>query len=563
MKPVSKQLYDGYQFQLRGKWDDAARLYRKILRAEPKNADVMILLGIVRDKQMKHADAVELFDRAIKIKPDLPQAHHNRGVALAKLDQYIEAAASFLRGFELRPEIPEALSEYASMKRRMCDWDNYDWLTRELMDIVRGNRAVVNPFIFMQFSDDPAYHLSCAQLYMSRHLQSDAAPPQPQRAIRAAGNKIRLAYLSADFREHPVGHTLAGLIERHDRSRFEVTAISTGRNDKGIYRQRYEKAFDRFLDAVSWSDEEIAHRVAPLGLEVLVDLMGHTDGARYRFLAGCPAPVQVNFIGYPGTIGADFVDYILVDPFIVPSEQQQFFSEKLVHLPDCYLANDPKRTISERTPSLVECGLPEQGFVFCCFNNYVKLTPMIFDIWTRLLQKVPGSVLWMSKSREEVEQNLRREAEARGVDPVRLIFAPRVSIADHLARHRIADLFLDTLPYNAHTTASDALWTGLPLVTCPGRSFQSRVAGSLLHAMRLPELICGNLEEYEALALRLATNPELLRKLRARAERNRLTTPLFDLDRYRRHLEAAFETMMDIWRRGEAPRAFAVEPIKP
>jgi predicted O-linked N-acetylglucosamine transferase (SPINDLY family) len=275
-------------------------------------------------------------------------------------------------------------------------------------------------------------------------------------------------------------------------------------------------------------------------------------------LAYRPAPIQVNYLGYPGTMGANFMDYIIVDPFVVPADQQPFFTEKLVHLPDCYQPNDRKRVIAERTPTRTECGLPEEGFVFACFNNTYKITPVFFDIWMRLLRGTPGSVLWLLQDNHWSADNLRREANARGVAPERLVFAPRCPLPEHLARHRLGDLFLDTLPYNAHTTTSDALWVGLPVLTCAGRSFAARVAGSLLQAVGLPELITHDLADYEALALRLATTPELLRDIRSRLERNRPTAPLFDTDRYCRHLEAAYREMWGLWQRGEPPRPIAL-----
>ena len=306
----------------------------------------------------------------------------------------------------------------------------------------------------------------------------------------------------------------------------------------------------------------MAHKIRDLEIDILVDLKGFTQDHRLSILAHRPAPIQVNYLGYPATMGADFIDYIIVDPFIVPLDQQPFFTEKLVHLPECYQVNDSQRAIAARTPTRAECGLPEPGFVFCCFNNTYKLTPLYFDIWMRLLQAVSGSVLWLLADNPWVEQNLRQAAQARGVDANRLVFAPRTALPAHLARHRLADLFLDTLPCNAHTTASDALWAGLPVLTCAGRSFAARVAGSLLLALGLPELVTYNLEDYEALALKLASEPDVLNGLKRKLDANRLTAPLFDTAHFCSHLEAAYEEMWRIWQRGEKPRAFSVEPIK-
>jgi len=326
-------------------------------------------------------------------------------------------------------------------------------------------------------------------------------------------------------------------------------------------RSRLVKGFDRFIDVREKSNDDVAALLGALEVDIAIDLKGFTRDSRMGIFAHGAAPIQVNCLGYPGTIAAPFIDYIIADEFVIPREHQIHYAEKVVYLPDCYQVNDSKRTISERTPIRTEVGLPEQGFVFCCFNNSYKITPGIFDIWMRLLQKVEGSVLWLYQRNAETISNLRREAQARGVAPDRLVFASKVKLEDHLARHRLADLFLDTLPYNAHTTASDALWAGLPVVTCAGTTFAGRVAGSLLRAVGLPELVTSTLEDYEALALRLATDESLLRKLKEKLARNRLSAPLFNTDRFRRHIEAAYTTMWEIHQRGEEPRTFAVMPL--
>jgi len=292
-----------------------------------------------------------------------------------------------------------------------------------------------------------------------------------------------------------------------------------------------------------------------------VDLNGHTQGARTGILAARPAPIQVSYMGLPATMGADYIDYIIADQVVVPFDEQRHYTEHIVHLPDCYMVNDRKRAIAARVPTREEAGLPAEGFVFCCFNNNWKITRQVFDLWMRLLSNVDGSVLWLFRDNDCAERNLRREAAARGIDLARVVFAGRLPVEDHLARHRLADLVLDTLPYNAHTTASDALWVGLPLLTCRGTAFARRVAASLLNAVGLPELVTRNLAEYEALALRLATEPSLIRGFRDRLERNRLSFPLFDSDRFCRHMEAAFKTMWDLWQHAEPPRSFAVDPI--
>jgi predicted O-linked N-acetylglucosamine transferase (SPINDLY family) len=319
-----------------------------------------------------------------------------------------------------------------------------------------------------------------------------------------------------------------------------------------------ENAVERFIDAQNQSDDEVATLLRELEVDIAVDLKGFTTDSRTGIFAYRPAPIQVNYLGYPGTMGAPYIDYIVADPVVIPPEHHPYYTEKVVYLPECYQVNDSKRAIAEAAPSRAAAGLPELGFVFCCFNNNYKITPALFDVWMRLLREVPGSVLWLLEANATAAENLRREAQARGIEPRRLVFAPRVKLAEHLARHRLADLFLDTLPYNAHTTASDALWTGLPVLTCQGQTFAGRVAASLLQAIGLPELITHSLPDYEALALKLATDPALLRQIKDKLAANRLTTSLFDTDRFRRHLEAAYTTMWEAYQRGEQPRSFAV-----
>ncbi len=294
-------------------------------------------------------------------------------------------------------------------------------------------------------------------------------------------------------------------------------------------------------------------------MDIAIDLKGYTHDFRPGILAHRPSPIQASYLGYPGTMGLPFIDYLIADKTVAPFEHQAFYTEKIVHLPDCYQVNDSKRTIAGRTPTRQEAGLPEEGFVFCCFNGNWKITPDVFDVWMRLLHAAGGSVLWLFRDNERTEQNLRREAQARGIDPARLVFAGRLPLEDHLARHRLADLFLDTLPYNAHTTTSDALWAGLPLVTMLGEGFAGRVAASLLYAIGLPELVTHSLQEYEALASRLAADPMLLQSYSNRVKTNRLTYPLFDTGRFRRHIETAYLQMWDLWQRGERPRSFKVE----
>jgi predicted O-linked N-acetylglucosamine transferase (SPINDLY family) len=359
--------------------------------------------------------------------------------------------------------------------------------------------------------------------------------------------------LSADFHEHATAYLMAGVFEHHDRSTFDTTAISIGPNDNSPMRQRLERSFGKFIDASMLSDAEVATQIRSAEIDILVDLKGFTQDGRTNILARRPAPIQVNYLGYPGTMGADYMDYIIADPVLIPSSQKSNYQEKIAYLPNSYQANDGKRNVSEKMFTREECGIPDGNFVFCCFNNNYKITPAIFDRWMRVLTKIPSSVLWLLEDNATAAANLKREVELRGVSAERLVFAKRMPLRDHLARHRLADLFLDTLPYNAHTTASDALWAGLPVLTQLGETFAGRVAASLLNAVGLPELITRTPEEYERVAVDLATHAEKLAAMRRKLTENRLTTFLFDTKLFTRHIEAAYISMHDRYRAGMGP----------
>lgn len=378
-----------------------------------------------------------------------------------------------------------------------------------------------------------------------------------------AHERIRVAYLSADLREHAVSYLMAGVFEQHDRQRFETFAFSYGTDDGSPTRARLKLAFEHFIDVRDNSPSDIARLLRQYEIDIVVDLMGHTKGARTAILAARPAPIQVNYLGFPGTTGAPWIDYLIADRYVVPEALQGSYSEKVVYLPDTFQANDAKRPLPQDAhqdaPARAELGLPENAFVFCCFNNSYKLTRAMFDVWMRLLQKAHGSVLWMFAASPVAERNIRREAAVRGVDPQRIVLAPLVPYARYLAQYRRADLFLDTLPFNAGTTASDALWSGVPVVTCSGEAFAARMAGSLLRAAGLPELIATSLEDYEALALRLVQDPALLAATKAKLGPGR--SPLFDTARFTRHIEAAFVSMWQRHQKGERPVSFAVEAI--
>jgi protein O-GlcNAc transferase len=358
-------------------------------------------------------------------------------------------------------------------------------------------------------------------------------------------DRIRIAYVSSDFRSHATSYLIAGMIESHSREKFDVTGIALQPEDPSEIGQRMKRAFGQFIDVSGRTDEETARLIRELEIDIAIDLNGHTRNGRAAIFAHRAAPLQVNYLGFPGTMGADYIDYLIADHTLIPTSSQPYYEEKIIYLPNSYQANDRTRPISSKVFTRADCKLPEDRFVFCCFNGAFKILPDVFDRWMRILSQVNGSVLWLLDDNETAASNLKKEAVKRGISAERLVFAARTSLADHLARHRLADLFLDTLPCNAHTTASDALWAGLPVLTQIGESFAGRVAASLLNAIGLPELITTTPKAYEELAVELAANPERLSAIKSRLASNRLTTPLFDIQRFTRHIEAAYTAIYE------------------
>jgi protein O-GlcNAc transferase len=505
----------------------------------------------------RFGEAVASYDHVVALNSEYGDAVINRSIALQAMKRFREAAASYDQALALVPDYRYGFTGLAECALKLCDWTRQSQLAGEVRRRVIDHTSCIYPFLLLGYTDDASLQLAAARNYI-QDQQLDS-PPSPMSDTIWVNDKIKIAYVSSNFHSHASAH-LAELFERHDRSRFEVIGVSSGPDDGSAMRARLVAAFDRFIEAGSMSDEAVAQMVANSRIDIGVDLNGHTRGARPGVFACRPAPIQVNYNGFPGTIGAEFIDYIIGDAIVLPFDQQSNYPERIVHLPDCYWVNDRRCVVAEYTPTRLEVGLPASGFVFCCFNNSWKITPAVFDIWMRLLQAVEGSVIWLIHDNEDTEANLRNEAEARGVDPARLVFAPRLPPSEHLARQRLADLFLDTLPCNAHTTTTDALWTGLPVLTCLGKNFAGRVAASMLNAVGLSELVTHSLEEYETLARRLATHGPLFRGIRQTLEQNRLTFPLFDADRYCWHIEAAYTTMWEIWQRGERPRSFSVAP---
>jgi len=543
-----------------GRFQEAVRHFRQAIDLNSGYAEAYSNLGIALDQLGRHEEAVVNYRRAVALKPELSLAYVNLAGSLWEQGNIADAIATYSYSLSIDPDQPNAMVDLYNLRRHACDWRDIGAQEERILNHTYRKGKPVAPFPLLNIHGDPEEEQFCAREWargaakISR-TEFDYAPMPSA----AKPRRLRIGYLSADFCRHATVSLMAELIEKHDRARFEVFGYSYGKDDKSAMRRRISAAFDTFTDLQTLPFPEAARRIHGDGIDILIDLKGYTTYARTEILAYRPAPIQVNYLGYPGTMGAPFIDYLVADAFVVPPDAQRYYDEKIVYLPRCYQPNDTKREIAATVPSRAECGLPDEGFVFCSFNNTYKITPDVFDIWMRLLAAVPGSVFWLLEANKLVAENLAREAKARGIDPARLVFAPKTELAQHLARHAHADLFMDSLPVNAHTTASDALWAGLPVLTCAGASFASRVAGSLLHAVGLPELIVFSLAEYEAVALRLARNPDELRFHRERLAANRATAPLFDIGSYTKHLETAFEQMAAVGAAGEGPRSFAVE----
>jgi predicted O-linked N-acetylglucosamine transferase (SPINDLY family) len=536
----------------------ALAAYTAALAIKPDYAEAMCDRGNTLLELNRHDEAIADYTRALTTRPHFAEALYNRGVALSALGRHAAAARQFVQLLHLDADFPNARGELVYSRLHCCNWTDYaDNVQLIKRDTAAGKRSAT-PFVFLSVSDAPSEQLKCARTYCKVKCASSFSHLWTGENYRH--DALRVAYISADFYNHATTYLMAELFELHDKSRFAIYAISLGPDRKDAMRARLESAFNSFVDVRDRSDREVAGLLRELEIDIAVDLKGYTQDCRPNILAVRPAPIQVNYLGYPGTMGAPFIDYILADRFVIPEGQRAFYGEKVAYLPDSYQPNDSKRLIGEVTATRHEMGLPEARFVFCSFVSHYKIAPQVFDSWMSILAEVEGSVLWLLTGTEEAMCNLRRYAGTRDIAAERLIFAPRMTLEHHLARHHLADLFLDTLPVNAHTTASDALWAGVPVVTCPGSSFAGRVAGSLLNALGLTELIAETREDYEALAINLARDANRLAEIRAKLARNRGTHPLFDTDRLRRHIESAYETMSQCRQRGEPPVSFAVEP---
>jgi len=596
---------------------DAIEWLRRAIELEPTNPRAYNNLGLAQLRSGDAAGAATSLEQAVRISPSYALAHMNLGMARRAMNRLAEARACYERALQLDPHLSTARNHLSELlgasdqaaarherqralesdainlmtvsryedaievwtrlieegaqldylpgtrfhcQLQCCDWSHYEEMTQHLHAQVMRERRVDLPLSFVVHSSSAAAQLACARIFAADRYPAQATTPQPTQArVTVPGaSRLRVAYLSADFREHATAYLIAGLLEHHDRSRFEVVALSYGPGEPSPMRARIAAATERFIDVSQRTDAEVVELMHGLGVQIAVDLKGFGGGARTGILAQRAAPVQINFLGYPGSMGADYFDYIVADRHVIPEPEQAYYSEKVIYLPQCYQPNDPLRPLPLVAPSRAALGLPEEGFVFCCFNNLYKITPATFRVWLDLLRRVAGSVLWLLGGTPTAMRNLHAAAAASGVAPERIRFAPHIAQAPHLARYRRADLFLDTTPCNAHTTASDALWMGVPVVTLTGRTFAARVATSLLHAVGLPQLCTRTLDEYAGAALHLATAPAELAQLKAHLDEGRRRFAPFDASAYCRHIETAYEEIWQRHLRGEPPRMLAI-----
>lgn len=546
----------GVVLREKGDFDKAVETHARAVDISPHNPDAHNNLGVALKHTGSLDEAIDSFHRALEINPDYFEAHNNLGVLYQQKGAFDEAVASFKRALEIDPDYDIAYSQMLHQQAHMCDWAAIAE-SRDAIERLGIRKTRVSPFSMVVLDDDPARNRIRSEIYTSEKYTRPELPGLPRPSKRP--KRLRIGYFSADFHSHATMHLMAKLFAEHDRDAFEIYAYSFGRDSDDEMRQRLIDGVDVFRDVRTVGDETAARMARDDGIDIAVDLKGHTRGARTGILAFRPAPVQIAYLGYPGTTGAPFIDYVIADETVIPPDAQEHYSEKVIYLPNSYQVNDDSRRIAEYTPTRAECGLPETGFVFGCFNANYKITPAEFDVWMRLLQAVEGSVLWLLDGNKWSEANLRAEAEARDVDGERIVFAKRRPLEEHLARCRQADLFLDTFTCNAHTTASDALWAGLPVITKLGEGFAARVAGSLLRAVGLPELVTETTQDYEALALELATNPERHADIKSRLAQNRETEPLFDTALFAEHLEAAYQEAYRIYFDGHPPASFRIE----
>ena len=533
--------------------------YEIAISLKPNYAEAYSNSGNVYKELKQFTKAINNYGHALAINPDYVEAHLNCGIIFQELLRFDEALKSYEKVTRLDPNFPFIKGDIIHCKMRMNKWDSFFEDLESINSDVINNKFSATPFGYQGICNSPMLLGKAASLFsLSKY------PPKISQSNKVTKvfnqKKIRIGYLCGEFRHQATSILMVNLWEMHNKDKFELIGLDNGWDDGSPIRRRIEKAFDKFIIISSMSDSAVVESIKHEAIDILINLNCFFGLSRNTVFSYKPAPIQVNYLGFPGTLGVTYMDYLIADKYVIPEYSREFYSEKVVYLPNCYQVNDRNREIVAKVFTREELGLPNDAFVFCCFNNNYKIIPPIFDTWVRILKSVEGSVLWLLEDNPYSLVNLRKEAQSRGLEPSRLVFAKRMELSEHLARHRAADLFLDTLPYNAHTTASDALWAGVPVLTCMGESFASRVATSLLNAIELPELITTSQKQYETKAIELATNSEKLKAIKQKLERNKLNTALFDTQKFTNHIESAYEQMYQRFHAELAPDHIYIEP---
>jgi len=546
-----------YMLQRQQRSLEALSAYDMALAIKPDFVEALNNRAGLLQSLRRYREALEDLDRVVAVRPQSASVYYNRGSVLLELEDLQGAQENFARAHGLAPDHPNAFGSLVTAAAGACDWDRVEELTPQMIKVASEGRCPVPPVIMLGQTDDPEMLHKCAKTNLASLLGEDRGVGSVASArMLDDGKRLRVAYISSDFGAHPVGWQIVGVIERHDLTRFDITGLSLGPQDGGPLRSRIMSGCDRFYDLSAMSDEAAAELIRQEEIQILVDLNGQTQGWRPSILQRRPAPVQVSYLGYTGTTASDFMDYVIADAQVLPSAIEPFYSERIARLPDSFWPPGPSRISTESSRG--QNGLPEDAMVFCAFNNHHKINRSMFTCWMRILGAMPNSLLWLRWAPEAVVHNLRQAAAYHDVSPTRILFAPVVDAELHLGRHRLADLYLDTSPYNAHSSASDALCMGLPVLTLRSRSFAGRVASSMLHALALPELVTDTLEDYEALAIMLGRNKACMEELKTRLQAQIATAPFCDWKRYQESLEAAYWTMWSIARKGEEPQSFSV-----
>jgi predicted O-linked N-acetylglucosamine transferase (SPINDLY family) len=541
------------------RFDEAKKNYNQAIKFKPNFAEAFNNLANVLKDQGRFDEAEKNYNQAIKFKPNFAEAFNNLANVLKDQGRFDESLVNFKESLKIKPELVNAETEILFIEASIGDHSNFKNLDKKSSRLGISTKSV-EPFPGLSWVDNPSQQLQRSINYAAEKFKKD--PINLSIQPKVPPKRIKIAYISGDFYNFPTMHLLAGVLENHNRKSFEIYAFSYASRQNDEMRERIKLGVDHFINVNDLSSIEIAKLIQSNNIDISIDLNGYTKKSRSEIFQYRMSPIQINYLGYPSTMGVHFMDYIIADPVTIPDENRNFYSEKIIYMPHTYQANDNKRKIAKTNSKRADFNLPDKGFVFCCFNQIYKISPKEFNIWMRILRNVNNSVLWLIKSNKLVEQNFSKEAKRQGIDPSRIVFAEKLSHSEHLARHKHADLFIDTFNYNAHTTASDALWCGLPIVTKQGKQFSARVASSLLTACGLPELITKNEQEYEELIYELATNPKSLKTISLKLSENKKNKPLFNTKQYTNNFENGLQKAYDLYFNGERPKNIFLKDFK-